>query len=367
MQRVNVAFVAVFLMAASTGACRSTSTPAPAAVSADTWAVVNGKAVTSADVDKEFRRSGDGSTTGAEAILTAKLAILDGLILEEILMDRARQQNLQVPDAEVDAALTKAKGGLNDDAFQQQLIQRGLSTADVRDGLRRQLLAEKVMERDVTSKVTVSDQQVTDFFNANRAQFNLPQDAVHLAQIVITPVRDPQLANRTGDDATTPDTATAKVRMLMQRLQEGAPFADLARDFSEDPESAPRGGDLGLVPVATIRQAPAALRDAALQLDPGRARVVSQGGAHTIVFVVKREQAGQRDLSTPGVKEQITQALKGRREQLLRTAYLASARADAQVVNYEARRVVEAQGVIPGTAASTPTPTPTPTTSTPKP
>src|SRR5688572_30531785 len=123
MQRVNVAFVAVFLMAASTGACRSTSAPAPAVVSADTWAVVNGKAVTSSDVDKEFRRSGDGSTTGAEAILTAKLAILDGLILEEILMDRARQQNLQVPDAEVDAALTKAKGGLNDDAFQQQLIQ----------------------------------------------------------------------------------------------------------------------------------------------------------------------------------------------------------------------------------------------------
>ena len=122
--------------------------------------------------------------------------------------------------------------------------------------------------------------------------------------------------------------------MLMQRLQEGAPFADLARDFSEDPESAQRGGDLGLVPVATIRQAPPALRDAALQLDPGRARVVSQGGAHTIVFVVKREQAGQRDLSTPGVKEQITQALKGRREQLLRTAYLAAARADASRSQY---------------------------------
>jgi peptidyl-prolyl cis-trans isomerase SurA len=346
MHRVNAVLIAVVVLATGASACRSTSSPAPAAVSADTWAVVNGKAITRTDVDKEYRRSGDPSASDEE-VLTAKLGILDGLILEEILVARASQQNLQVPDAEVDAALTKARNGMTDDAFQQQLIQRGLSTADVREGMKRQLLAEKVVERDVTAKVTVTDQQVIDFFNANRAQFNLPEDAVHLAQIVITPVREQQLANRTGDDAATPETATAKVRMLMQRLQEGATFSDLARDYSEDPESAPRGGDLGLVPASRIQQAPPALRDAAMQLEPGRARVVSLGGAHTIVFVVKREQAGQRDLNTPGVRDQITQALKARREQLLRTAYLATARADATVVNYEARRVVESQGAVP--------------------
>ena len=78
--------------------------------------------------------------------------------------------------------------------------------------------------------------------------------------------------------------------------------------------------------------------------------MVSQAGAHTIVYVVSREQAGQRDLSTPGVRDQITQALKGRREQLLRTAYLAALRADARVVNYEARRIVESQGAVPAAA-----------------
>ena len=138
------------------------------------------------------------------------------------------------------------------------------------------------------SKVTVSDQQVTDFFNANRAQFNLPEDALHLAQIIVTPVRDQQIANRTGDDATTPQAAAMKVKMLMDRLQSGTPFGDLARDFSEDPESAPRGGDLGLVPMSAINQAAPALRDTVLKLEPGRARLVSGGGAHTIVFVVAR-------------------------------------------------------------------------------
>ena len=70
-------------------------------------------------------------------------------------------------------------------------------------------------------------------------------------------------------------------------------------------------------------------------------------GAVTIVYVVSHEQAGQRDLSTPGVRDQIVQALKARREQLLRTAYLAEARDAAQVTNYLARQVVESQGKPP--------------------
>jgi parvulin-like peptidyl-prolyl isomerase len=172
---------------------------------------------------------------------------------------------------------------------------------------------------------------------------------------VVTPLRDQQLANRTGDDATTPQAAAAKVKMLMDKLQSGTPFGDLARDFSEDPESAPRGGDLGLVPMSAINQAAPALRDAVLKLEPGKARVVSGGGAHTIVYVVAHEPAGQRDLSTPNVKDQIRNALKGRREQLLRAAFITAARTDADVVNYLARRVVEEQskGAAPPTPPAT--------------
>jgi peptidyl-prolyl cis-trans isomerase SurA len=214
------------------------------------------------------------------------------------------------------------------------------------------LLSQKLLDKEVTSKAAPTDQQVTEFFNANRAQFNLPEDAVHLAQIVVTPARDQQIANRTGDDATTPEAANAKVKMLMERLNQGTPFADLARDFSEDPESAPRGGDLGLVAMSAVKQAPPAMRDAALQMAPGRARVVNQNGALVILYVVAREPKGQRDLSTPQVKQQITDALRGRKEQLLRTAYLTAARTDAQVVNYLARRVVEGQGKVPAPAAA---------------
>jgi peptidyl-prolyl cis-trans isomerase SurA len=355
MYRPTFALVAAVCAAAVISACRSSApaSTAPAAVPADTWATVDGATITRDAVEKAFRRVADPTQLPSqEEVLATKLGILDDLILEEILLARARQQNVQVTDTEIDAAYNDAKKNIPDATFQQQLTQRSLSAADMREGLRRQLLTNKVIERDVTSKVTVTDQQVIDFFNANRAQFNLPEDSYHLAQIVVTPAPDQQLANRTGDDATTAEAANAKVAMLMQRLGQGTPFADLARDYSEDPQTAPRGGDLGLVPASRVRQAPPALRDAVLQTQPGRARVVNQEGARTIVYVVSQEKAGQRDLSNPEVKTQITEGLRARQEQLLRTAYITAARTDANIVNYIARRVVETKGKPPDLQAN---------------
>ena len=335
---------AILAALVSAAACRSSSSPATPPVTADTWATVNGKAIPREEVDKSFRRTGTpGQVLSDEETSAAKLSILDELITEEVLLAKAPALKIEVTEADVDKAYAEAKKGIGDEVYQQELSKRNLTTADMRDRLRRELIGQKVLEHEVTSKIAVTDQQVTDFFNANRSQFNLPEESYHLAQIVVTPVRDQQIANRTGDDASTPQAAAAKVQMLMERLKSGTSFGDLARDFSEDPESAPRGGDLGLVPMSAIKSAAPALRDTVLQLEPGKARVVSGGGAHTIVYVVAHEQAGQRDLSTPNVRERITATIKGRREQLLRAAYLTAARTDADVVNYLARRVVEEQ------------------------
>jgi peptidyl-prolyl cis-trans isomerase SurA len=99
--------------------------------------------------------------------------------------------------------------------------------------------------------------------------------------------------------------------------------------------------------VSRLKQAPPQLRDAVLKTTPGRVSVVTVGGVHTIFLVVSREPAGQRDLSLPMVKDRVTQTLRGRKEQLLRAAYLTAVRNDAQVVNYLARRIVESQGKMP--------------------
>jgi peptidyl-prolyl cis-trans isomerase SurA len=347
-RRLLLAFGA--LAAFSLPSCRSTPPPAAAAppVTADTWAVVDGKPITREAVDKAFRRLGNtAQPMSDEEAMTARLSILNDLILQEVLIGRAAALKVELPDTELETAYNNAKKNISDDAFQQELSKRSLTAADMREGLRRDLLAQKVIEKEVTSNVSVTDQEVTDFFNGNKAQFNIPEESYRLAQIVVTPVREAQVSNGSGDDAATPEAAAAKVRMLMDRLKAGASFRDLAVGYSEDPETGTRGGDLGLVPLSRLKQAPPALRNAVLGKEPGTVNVASYGGAHTLVLVVGHEQAGQRDLSTPAVRDNITSALRGRKEELLRAAYLTAARTDADVVNYLARRLVEAKGKPP--------------------
>lgn len=340
----------------ATAGCQSSTPAAPGrAPSPDTWAMVDGREITREDVEKAYRRVGpaaDGLSDEEE--LTAKLTLLNELIVQDILIAKAGELKIELPDSELEAAFQEAKQNIPDEAFQQELSRRNLTVADMREGLRRELLAQKVIDQEVTSKISVTDREITDFFEANRAQFNLAEDAYRVAQIAITPVRDEQITNRTGDDATTVEAARNKAQMLMEKLKAGVSFPDLAMDYSEDPDTAPRGGDLGFIPVSRLKQAPPPLRDAVLKATPGTANLVSQDGAHTIVLVLAHEKAGQRDLSMPGVRENITATLRGRKEQLLRAAYLTAIRTEADVVNYLARRVIEGQGTIPNLGPTAP-------------
>ena len=318
---------------------------APRDVSPDTVATVDGRTITRDAVEKAFRRGQDPKATlSPEEAMTAKLSILNEMILQDILVAKAQALKIEVPQAELDSAFAERKKNMADTAFDEALKARNLTADDMRETLRRELLTNKLIEREVTAKIAVSDQEVTDFYNANRAQFTLAEESYRIAQIVVTPDRAQQQTNRTGNDATTPQEAAFKVRMIMERLKSGASFADVAMDYSEDPESAGRGGDLGLVPVSALKQAPEPLQKAVIGQKQGTVTVATSGGIHTIVAVLAHEQAGERTLATPGVKDAITQTIKGRKEQLLRTAYLSAARGDANVVNYLARRVVESQG-----------------------
>jgi peptidyl-prolyl cis-trans isomerase SurA len=345
----------VVALACGIGACRATPAAPAAAVSPDTWAVVDGRAITRNDVEKAYRRTRDASQTiSDEEALTAKLSLLNELIVQDILLAKATALKLQIPQSDLDAAYANASKNISPEAYQQELKQRNLTADDMRDNIRRQLLAQKVIEQEVGSKIGVTDQEVTDFFSANRAQFNVAEESYRIAQIVVTPVRDPQLANGTGDDAATPQAAASKAQMLMERLKAGAPFGDLAAGYSEDPESAPRGGDLGLVPVSRLRQAPPPLRDAVVGKEQGTVSLVNLNGTYTIVLVIAHELAGQRDPSMPPVRQRITDTIRARKEQLLRSAYLTNVRGDATVVNYLARRLVESQGKLPAAPLAAP-------------
>ena len=327
---------------------------AKAPATSDVWAVVDGHEIRKAEVDKAYRRVAPQNPQAASADedLGAKLGLVDELITQHVLLARARALKIEVTDAEVETAYGERKRNLPDAAFLEELKARNLTVDDMKQSLRDELLADRVMEREVKSKISVSDQEISDFYNKNRAQFNVPEAQYRVAQIVITPMRDPQIRNRLKDDAITPEEAARKAQMLMGRLKGGTAFSTLAMDYSEDPQSAPQGGDLGYISESQLAQVPPQLRDVVLKAQPGNVSVLSAGGAHTLVLLVAREAAGQRELSTPTVRDGINTQLRERKEQMLRVAYLTTLRNDAKISNYLARQIVDgaAKSAPPATA-----------------
>jgi parvulin-like peptidyl-prolyl isomerase len=341
------------VLAGLTAACHSK--PAAPPVSANAWAVVNGREITRDDVDKAYRRSDQGAQTlSEEEAFAAKLALLDDLIAQEVFLAKARDLKIDVPASELDTAFAEARKNIPEEAFQQELAKRSLTAADMREGLRREMVVQKLFAREVSSKVAVTDQEIAAFYEANKSQFNRTEDAYRVAQIVVTPVKEAQVTNRTGSDATTPLESVTKFRMIMDKLKGGAQFADVAADFSEDPRTAPRGGDLGFIPLSAVQKYPPQLRDAVLGAKPGTAKAMGDRNGFVIALVLGKDTAGQKDLGTPGVKDAISQSLKNRREQVLHSAYINSLRNGAMIENLIAKRVVESRGKVPTLGALAP-------------
>ncbi len=333
--------------------CRKQETPA-----ADVWARVNGREIHRDEVEKYYRgvASQQGQDPSAEEGLLLKLNIVDELINNEILAERARKLGLEASDGEVEDKFTELKSPYTEEEFQKQLKDRGISVADQKQALRRQISIQKLINREVLSKITITDQDVAEFYNANPAQFNVAEPQYHLAQILVTPVKDAQIRNRKNSDAVTDIQAQQKAAALLKEVNGGADFSQVAMDYSEDPVNAATGGDLGWVPESSLRnpkQDNPDLSRMVLSMHPGEVSKVlrTKEGSYRILKVLGREAAGQRTLDDPQVKSTVRENLKSRKEQLLRAAYIAVARDESRVENFFARQVLEAQGRLPSAAA----------------
>jgi peptidyl-prolyl cis-trans isomerase SurA len=342
----SVLLAAVFLFPFA--GCNNVSQPSP-----DVWATVNGTSIKRDEVDKYYRTrvSPEGQEPSQEESLSLKLNILDELINNEILLERAKKLNLVASDGEVEDKFTEMKSPYTEDEFQRQLKDRGITVDDLKSDLRRQQSITKLMNREVVAKISISDQDVAEFYSANKPQFNVAEPQYRIAQIVVTPRKEPVIRNRKNDDATNEAEMNRKVKMLMDRLNSGADFAQLAMDYSEDMNSAATGGDLGYVPESSLNQSDPMLKRIVLGLKAGEVSqpVVVKDGVR-ILKLVAREAPGQRGITDPQVQQTIRDTLRNRKEQLLKAAYLATVRDEAKVTNYLARQVIEAAGKLPEAA-----------------
>ena len=313
---------------------------------ANVAATVNGRAITYAQLDKQFEAQFGGSAgerSSGDQEQIQKLEVLRTLIDNEIMLQRAEKLGLMAGDADVDAKFNELKAPYTQEEFQKQLDARKMTVDELKAQLRRDLSVQKLFNKEITSQITITDKDIGDFYTANKASFNLAEPQIHMAQILVTPTPDPNVRNLKNDKARDEEQARKKIQSIAARLRQGEDFAMLAQNYSEDPNSSQNGGDLGFVPESALEKANVELRRTLMALGPGETTApLHTAEGYRILRLITREPAGQRELADPKVQQTIREQLINRKDQLLKAAYYEMARNDAKVVNYFVNRIVGA-------------------------
>jgi peptidyl-prolyl cis-trans isomerase SurA len=336
MSRIFPALASILLVLCASGCKR--------AISDNVAATVNGRLITYADLDKQYQAQfmSSAEKPSTDQMEIQKLEVLRTLVDNEIMLQRAEKLGLMATDADVESRFAELKAPYTQEEFQKQLAARKMTLDDMKAQLKRDLSITKLFNKEITSHISISDKDVTDFYNANKSSFNFPEPQVHLAQILVSPMPDPNVRNLKNDKAQNDEQAKKKMEMLVARLKQGEDFVTLAQNFSEDPTTAPNGGDLGFVPESALEKANTEIR-AVIQTAPAGqvTPVVKTAEGYRVFKIYSKEPAGQRELTDPRVQQNIRETLINRKDQLLRAAYYEVARDEAQVVNYLAQAVAQ--------------------------
>ncbi len=312
-------------------------------------AVVNGYKISNGELDRYFQSqvSDHEFPPSEDQALMMRLNLLRELIDRRLLLQKAEQLGLLAVEEEVDLRLKDYRAPFNGDAeFAASLQDRGMNREDLRTEIRRTLTIDKLFNRQITSKIKVSEAELKQYYEENRQTFALAEQQLHLAQILVTPEPETPAPNLLNDDAADEDAARAKIEMIEARLAAGEEFATLAQNYSEDPVTTPNGGDLGFIPQSSLDMAEITLRRVVATLSPGDiSPVIESDGQFRIVQLIDREEAGQRDFSDPRVRQVIQETLLNRKDQLLKLAFIEATRSGAKIDNLLAKRIAKSYGV----------------------
>ena len=344
-QRRTVAcFVAGGLVLAALAGCHKPPSP-------DVVATVNGKDIMRAELDKDYRLSlGENpQPPSQEQADIVRLNILHQLIEDEIIQQRAAKLNLAASDEDVNAKLTEMKTPYTQEEFDNQLKQRNISLDDLKRDIRRSLTREKLLNKEIESKINITDSDITNYYNAHKSEFNLIEPQYRLAQIVAAEGATQAMGNMPGKVVSDAD-AKKKIQVIYNRLRSGDDFGSLANQASDDANTASNGGDMGFVNESALHNDPSAY-DAISKLKPGEITdplpVYGNAGperrviGYSIYRLLAREPAGQRALNDPRVQQTIRQGLRESHAQLLKNAYFEMLHDQATVRNYYAEQILK--------------------------
>lgn len=319
----------------------------------DVLAKVNGYKILRSEVDKAYssQTAGSPQKLSSNEDQALRLNLLRQLIDIRLQLQKAEKLGIVATEDEIETKFNQAKAPYTKEEFEKRLKDAGLTEDDFRQEIRRNLTVDKLRNKEIESRISITDADITNYYNQHKADFNLIEPRYYLSHIFVTNQGGPAAA-QIPDKAQTDAQALKKIQIAHNLLESGEDFGTVASRYSEDLDTRTNGGELGLTPESQLKGTDQATRDAIMKLKPGQysnpipvvePRTKQQIG-YRIVKLLGKEAAGQRELNDPKVQQFIREQLRNQREQILRAAYDEILHDGADVRNYYAEQIFNEAG-----------------------
>ncbi|SAK43350.1 PpiC-type peptidyl-prolyl cis-trans isomerase [Caballeronia catudaia] len=221
--------------------------------------------------------------------------VLDQMVLERIQLQRAKEDGIVIDDATVNRTLARLaqQNQMTLEVYRSRIEAQGVPWSTFVRDARTELTLSKLREKEVDSKVTVSDGEVANYIASQRGPGARNTSDLRLQHIMFKVPSDAPEAQV--------QAVQAKADAVLKQAQGGADFAKLAKDNSQDTDAS-KGGDLGYRAPATL---PAGIVTAVSPLRPGQivpTLLRTDGGFEIIKLVDRRASQG-----TPGDAPKLVQ------------------------------------------------------------
>ncbi|MDQ3086992.1 MAG: SurA N-terminal domain-containing protein, partial [Acidobacteriota bacterium] len=323
----TIAFLAIaaFTLNACTSNSANSSTTTTGGVDPnEAAATVNGKAIKLEEVERGNKQQGQGQEGKFSPLelAAARLQILNSLIQEEVLYQKAEKEQTVPTDDKVTAEYNKQKtaSGLSAEQFDAKLKEIGETDASAREKIKRTLAIEALIDK-VTGKIEPpKDSEIEAFFKSNPESFKNKRGA-QLGAIVIDPANNGQ-----GDTTTNDIEAQQKAKEVGQRVLQGADFATVAREMSEEPNTRTSGGDWRYFSEEEMKQTLGAGVADYVMNKMQNGQVIPQAiPLEGKILIIKLQSKLEKDedltLESPKVRQQITDYLINQRKELLKQSF----------------------------------------------
>lgn len=305
----------------------------------DVAAKVGSREITLKQVDSTIKQqldaNGGNATMSPAELVAARLSVLDNLIREEAMYQKAQKENLVPDDSKVNQEVQKRKqdAQLTEEQYQNQIKQAGFTEEEVRDQIRRQLAINELQERQKGRVSAPTDGDIEKYYGDHKSEFKAERGA-DISVIAVSP------ANNGGEVG-----AEQKIRAVYAQLRSGSDFATIASQKSEEQASAIRGGRLGFASEPGMKQSFAGVPDIAtriMALTEGQyTEPIKDNTGNWYIFKLNVKRETPQNLTLNDVRSDIVNTITQQRQQVLLNALVMVTVSETTTKNYLAERIIQ--------------------------